>query len=188
MRSFRQGLLSDMPAFRTRLAWLEFSCRCFCPHSTSVRDFVAEQLHEQCRGRIEYFPVQSRFLRNVPAGLLDGALGTAGHVVDTEFFHRHEGVVLCQLAGCLMQKVQPLTRLFGTCTCQTAHSLFPALGAALLPTDGLLQGGDFVFAVLIPTRIVESHGLAGFSNAMFGSPIQGNSAMRRSRTFNLLRF
>ena len=92
-----------MPALGARLAWFEFPCWCFCPHSTNVRDFVAAQLHEQCRCGIENFPVESRFLRDVLTGFVDRAFGAAGHVLDGQFFHCHQRVFAGQWASFFVQ-------------------------------------------------------------------------------------
>lgn len=188
VRSLRQDFLLNLPTFGAGLTRFEFSFRCFCPHSTSVRDFVAEQLHEQGRGGVENFPVQARLLRDLFTGFVDGAFGTAGHVFDSQIFHRHQGVFAGELASFLVQKVQALSGLIRSCFGQASYGLFAAMRSALLTADRLLQDGNFVLAVLIPTRIIECQDLAGFMHAreqVLRSPIQGQRAMAGALAFDL---
>ena len=91
VHSLRELLFGHMPALGAALAGFEFAGWSVHPFATSFQHFVAKKRSEQPRGGVQYFPVQARLLGNLFSRFFHSAYGAAGHVLEREFFRRHQG-------------------------------------------------------------------------------------------------
>ena len=181
VHSLRELLFGHMPALGAALAGFEFAGWSVHPFATSFQHFVAKKRSEQPRGGVQYFPVQARLLGNLFSRFFHSAYGAAGHVLEREFFRRHQGIAAGQEGRLLVRPVQTLAGYLGAGSTQPAHSLFSAIGAPVaLARNCLLQPNGLLLLLLPPARVVDVLQLASVRYARQESlhaPVIGQCAI-----------